>query len=55
MYLSYRLSIKGCCVYPNEKITIEAIVEAFIQYYLLYHALPRAIISDYRDQFVGYI
>jgi transposase InsO family protein len=54
LVITDRLS-KGVVFIPMEKITTEATAEAFIQYYLPYHALPRAIVSDRGDQFVGHM
>jgi transposase InsO family protein len=44
---------KGCILTPMATITTSATAETFLCYFVAYHGLPRAIVSDRGSQFVG--
>ena len=45
---------KGVILVPMSKITAPATTEAFLRYFVPYHGLPRAIVSDRGSNFVGH-
>lgn len=45
---------KGVILIPMERIDVDSVTHALIRYYMPYHGLPRAIVSDRGSNFVGH-